>query len=99
MPFLVAANPVNYGRPFKLNCAEAFAACFHIAGLPDLGDAVLAKFKWGHSFVEVNREILARYAACKDGAEILQVQNDYISESERAREMDSRARRADGASE
>eukprot|EP00240_Pyramimonas_obovata_P015461 CAMPEP_0118931464 /NCGR_PEP_ID=MMETSP1169-20130426/7793_1 /TAXON_ID=36882 /ORGANISM="Pyramimonas obovata, Strain CCMP722" /LENGTH=277 /DNA_ID=CAMNT_0006873969 /DNA_START=294 /DNA_END=1124 /DNA_ORIENTATION=+ len=78
LPWLVAANPVNYGKPSKLSCAEAFAAALFICGFQDDARELLAKFKWGHAFFSVNEDLLDRYAACQTAAEVIAVQDDWI---------------------
>jgi len=78
LPFLVAANPVNYGRPFRLTTVEALAAGLYILGEPDHAREILAKFTWGETFLELNAEPLARYAGCVDSADVLNVQAEYL---------------------
>lgn len=78
MPHLVAANTVNYGRPYKLNCAEALAAGLYICGMPRDAQIVMSRFSYGSEFLRLNAELLAAYAACRDGLEVVRVQNEWI---------------------
>lgn len=66
LPYLVAANPVNYGRPWRLNCVEALAACFAIVGHMDWAEELMSNFSWGHAFININRELFEIYQACTD---------------------------------
>ncbi|KAJ1929648.1 ribosome biogenesis protein tsr3 [Tieghemiomyces parasiticus] len=83
LPFLVASNPVNYGRPLRLNCAEALAACFYILGMKDDGDRVMEKFTWGDAFYKLNKTLFQRYAACLDSTEVVKVQQEFLADAER----------------
>ena len=78
LPYMLAANPVNFGRPFRLNSAEAFAAALYITGRKEQAERVLSKFNWGHSFFELNEEPLNDYAAAKNSTEVVEAQSQYI---------------------
>ena len=79
LPWLLAANPVNYGRPFRLTTVEALAAALVILGEAEAAEEALGKFRWGETFLELNAEPLERYAGCVDSADVVAVQADYLA--------------------
>ena len=83
LPYLVAANPVNYGRPWRLNCAEALAACFFICGKEDWAEIVLQHFSYGKPFLEINSQLLRRYAGCKNEEEVKKTEETWLKKLER----------------
>ena len=83
VPYLVAANSVNYGRPWRLNCAEALAACFYICGHEDWAHEVLTHFSYGEPFLEINSQILKRYAACASEEEVKKAEEVWLAKIER----------------
>jgi pre-rRNA-processing protein TSR3 len=83
LPYLVAANPVNYGRPWRLNCVEALAACFYICGHPDWSEVVLEHFSYGQAFLEINSQLLKRYATCSSEEEIKKAEELWLEKIER----------------
>ena len=78
LPYLLAANPVNYGKPFLLSSVEAFAAALWILGHPMQAEEILSKFGWGRQFLVLNREPLEAYAAAATREDILAAQGEFI---------------------
>ncbi|MDZ7729768.1 MAG: DUF367 family protein [Natrialbaceae archaeon] len=78
LPFLVAANPVNFGRPFQLTTVEALAAASWILGETDTARQLLEPFRWGETFLELNEEPLRRYADCADSTAVVREQEAYL---------------------
>jgi pre-rRNA-processing protein TSR3 len=78
LPFLLAANPVNFGRPWRLSSVEALAAALFILNEPGQAASVLGTQNWGCRFFELNGELLKDYAAAADSTEVIRIQERYL---------------------
>jgi pre-rRNA-processing protein TSR3 len=79
LPIFIAANPINYGKPFKLSTAEALAAALLITGYNNEAKEILEEFKWGLQFIEINRDRLCRYINALTDEDIDKVQVEMFN--------------------
>ncbi|MEM2906189.1 MAG: DUF367 family protein [Candidatus Bathyarchaeia archaeon] len=80
LPYLLAGNPVNYGKPTRLSTAEALAATLHILGFKPEAERLLSVFKWGPGFLTLNRQMLEAYSRAADSADVVRLQEAFVSE-------------------
>jgi pre-rRNA-processing protein TSR3 len=78
LPFLIAGNPVNFGKPTKLTTVEALVAALYIAEFKEEALQLLSIFKWGHTFLELNKERLESYTRAKDSKAVVELQKNFI---------------------
>jgi pre-rRNA-processing protein TSR3 len=78
LPFLLASNPVNYGKAFKLTTAEAIASALYIIGEIDGAKEILSIFKWGEHFFTLNGEPLEDYRKSKTSEEVIEKMMQYV---------------------
>ncbi len=78
LPFLIAVNPVNYGKAFKLSTLEAFSGALIILGYRTQAEEILGLYKWSRIFLIMNEQPLHDYELAKDSAEVIYAQKQYI---------------------
>ncbi|NNM02603.1 MAG: DUF367 family protein [Nitrosopumilus sp.] len=77
LPPLLAGNPVNYSKLNKLTTAEALSASLIILGDKEQGLELLNKFKWGHTFYELNKNLFDEYSKLENESQIELILKDY----------------------
>jgi len=78
LPFVIAVNPVNYGKPLKLSTLEAFAASLYILDEIEQAKKILKLYKWGPNFITLNKNPLEDYRKAKNSQEVIKAMKEYI---------------------
>ena len=78
LPYLIASNPINWGRPMELNSAEAVIASLIILGEREQAGRIIERFNWGEEFMRINGNMLDDYSNAKDSVEVVRIQNEYL---------------------
>ena len=91
LPFLVAANPVNYGKPSKLNCVEALLAGLAICracitcndrnslSITDAMEKIAEPFSYADEFLRLNSDYITGYGKCMTGPEVIAMQQHFLT--------------------
>jgi pre-rRNA-processing protein TSR3 len=77
LPPLFAGNPVNYSKLNKLTTVEALSGSLFILGFKEQSLELLNKFKWGHTFYELNQNLLNDYSNAENEEDIKVIVSDY----------------------
>lgn len=80
LPYLLAANPINWGRPMELNSAEAVMAALYILGEKEQASEFLGRFNWAPEFMRLNGNLLEDYSNARDSTEVVRIQNEYLKD-------------------
>ena len=77
LPPLFAGNPINYSKLSKLTTVEAIAGALFVMKFDDIANNMLNKFKWGHTFYDLNKNLLEDYSKTNSEEEINSILKEY----------------------
>lgn len=77
LPPLLAGNPTNYAKIGKLSTVEAISAALYITGFADRAISLLDKFRWGHTFLELNDGPLQEYSCAHTKDQMYHIAESY----------------------
>ena len=78
LPLLLAANPVNWGKPGKMTTAEALSASLYLIGKEEQARKLLSAFRWGEQFFVLNKDPLEAYSTAKTSKELVELQFEFF---------------------
>jgi pre-rRNA-processing protein TSR3 len=78
LPTLLAANPTNYAKKHKLSSVEALAAASFIMGYKGIAEKLLSLFKWGDTFLTLNKELLEAYSRATSEEELSEIESEFF---------------------
>ncbi len=77
LPYLLAGNSVNFSKLGKLTTVEAISASLYLLGFENQSTDLLSKFKWGHTFLDLNRNLLNDYQQAISERQIEDIAKEY----------------------
>lgn len=82
LPYVIAVNPVNFGKPLKLTTLEAFAAAVYILGDEKQAEQITSIYKWSPHFLTMNKNPLQDYQKAKTSQDVINRMNEYLPKRE-----------------
>ena len=77
LPYLLAGNSVNFSKLGKLTTVEAISASLYLLGFEDQSTELLGKFKWVHTFLDLNKNLLNDYQNATSEKQIQDIAKEY----------------------
>lgn len=80
LPLLIPGNPVSYGKLGRLSSLEALAATLIIISHEELARRILSLYKWGATFLELNRNLFDVYSRSKGEKDIREIEREILDQ-------------------